>query len=148
MDVRLKIVVALVVGFFLELLNYQVLLHPWMGLELHGPLVNALADVGLGSVARHFGLVWSRVPEWGIGMVAGVVIALRIDEKRRSTIMACAMGVMIGGLAGPLFEGYGETYGRWAMKFTAAYVVLGLGTLMFAGLGGFLGAWAGGRGDD
>ena len=145
MDTRLKIVVALVVGLFLDLLSYQVIVQPWMDLELHAPLVRMLVDMGLGSVARHFGLIWTRVPEWTIAMIAGIVIALKVDEKRRATVMFCALGLMIGGYIAPFFEGYGATYGRWAMKFTVAYLILGLGTLVFGWFGSWLGAWAAGR---
>ncbi|MHC4985834.1 MAG: hypothetical protein ACYTFO_06735 [Planctomycetota bacterium] len=147
MDFRLKIVVALVVGFFLEMLSYQVFLGQWVSLDLHTPFVKILADLGLGPVARHFGLIWTRVPEWLLAFIAGVVIALKVDKNRRAAAMFCALGLMIGGYVAPFLEGYGETYGKWGMKFTLAYLVLGLGTLLFAYIGSGLGNWAGRRAD-
>ena len=147
MDLRLKIVVALVAGLYLELLSYEVLLQPWMDLELHALLVRELLDMGLGSVARHFGLIWSRVPEWSLAMIGAIVIGMRVERKQRTTAMMWGLGLIVGGYIGPILEGCSATYGRWAMKFTAAYLVLGLGTLMFAYIGSCLGAWAGNRGD-
>ena len=139
MDFRLKALVAVVAGVFLELLSYQVVLSPWMDMGWNEPIAKALHGMGLTRVAQYFGLIWTRVPEWAMAFIGGIVIATTNEKDHVAVAVAGGLGIMLGGYLAPAIEGYSQTYGVWGTKFVLAYWVLGGGSLVLAYIGSLLG---------
>ncbi|MCH7987998.1 MAG: hypothetical protein IID46_02475 [Planctomycetes bacterium] len=81
---------AAFIGGAVSFINAVYFTLPWMELGWRRPVQDWLVDIGLGSVAGYWGIVWLFLPEWILAGILGVCIGLCLREKWLIAAISCA----------------------------------------------------------